>query len=507
MNPDLFTDEPAPTADLFTDEPAPQEKTVMGAVKNAGTDALGMVKGLGNLAVETMKHPIDTPVAVVKGIPHAIVEEGKRLGAGKLLTGDFSGAASQFGDALYEKPITTIMDVLPVAGAAGKGINAGMKALGIGGKVAEVGGIADELAQAGNLADDAARAGAGVADDAARGAAAAAPEAVPTGATFQETVHNLKNQVPEAAKKPLDEVQQYLTSKYGQAAKTPGVIENIGKTLEHKGRGMRLQEIGGTPGMGRSLRDRFGEKVVNDLADLAEKKGITKGFFNWQTGEQIKNLGKTSGRTVGAIRDIATKRGAVHNIDDLITKVRAELDPVYLTGSGSAQKRAYMQALDDLKASGAGASDLAKTLTAKNALIKKNRMMQPTGAPTDVYNAASRINNELVAKFLKPAEAEAYKEALKDFAASKVFDKMYGFTYGRDMFGRSRGGPWAPWNAVKDIGGRKITEKVFSNIGKKMQATPEAYRNPLALSDDVLDSIDQALDEIIHQMGKGDVQP
>lgn len=263
--------------------------------------------------------------------------------------------------------------------------------------------------------------------------------------------------------------------------------------------------MGGTPGMGRQLRDRFGEDFVNQLSDLSEAKGIGKGFFNWQTGQNIEKLMGESGKAVGTIREIAKKRGAIHNMDDLVGKIRAELDPKYLKGSGKSQQGAYLKALEDIKSSAPDVESLAETLTAKNKLVKKNRMMQPIGAPTDVYNMASRLNNELVNRFLKPAESELYRTSLRDFSASKIFDKMYGFTYGKDMFGRSTGGPWAPWNYVKDIGGRKLVEKVFSRVGKKMQRSPEAFKNPLALTDDVLDSVNEALDEIIEQMGKGSV--
>lgn len=444
-----------------------EEKSVSGFIHNVGEDAYDTLKGIASIGKGLMTHPVDTAVNVVTGIPKGIINEGKRIGVGELLTGHPINALEKFGEAAYEKPLTTAMDVLPAVGAAKKMFG--------GAKAVET---ASEASQA------AAKAGEAVKD-------------VPLGSTFQETVSNLKNKIP-------DEVSTYLESKYGKATGTPGVVENFGRALEKKGLGMRIKEIGGTPGQVRQLRDRFGEKVVDDLANLAEEKGITKGFFNFQTGNAIENLKGQSGKTIGAIRDIASKRGAIHNPNELVSKIKAELDPVYLSGSGSSQKGAYMKALQDIEKSGSSASDLAKTITDKNALIKKNRMMQPIGAPTEVYNTASRLNNELISKFLTPEEAELYKESLRDFSASRVFDKMYGFTYGRDMAGRSVGGPWAPMNFIKDVGGRKIMEKVFTKIGRTMQKEPGKFRNPMALTHDVLDAVDESLDEIMQQMGKGE---
>lgn len=516
---ELFTDEPAPEADLFTDEPAPQ-KSIRGFGENAFKDVTGTFKGMGKLAEGLVMHPIDTTVNTVKTLPGAIMNEGKRLGVGELLTGHPINAVEKFGNAFYDKPLTTILDVLPAAGAAGK-------AFGIGGKAAEVGGLADEAAQVaktgGSMVDDVARIAPeapkpiNLPDEAAQilksepvlepqmppsappGAPQAAEQAIPMGSTFQETVSNLGKQAKEAVKKPMDEVQAFVEDKYGRFAKKPSAIENAGKALEQKGRGMTLKEIGGTPGMARTLRDRFGEDVLNDLADLADKKGVTKGFFNWQTGNEIKNLMEESGSGVGAIRKMARERGALHNMSDLVNKIRAELDPIYLKGSGSAQKGAYMKALEDIKNAPNDPVSLAEVITEKNRFLKKNKLTQPIGAGTDVLNSASRLNNELIHKFLKPAESEAYKEALKDFSASKLFSKMYGHTYGRDMMGRS--GPSSIWNTVKDVGGRKIMEKVFKNVGRKMQNNPDYFKNATNLSSDVLDSIGNAVDEAIDQMG------
>jgi hypothetical protein len=150
MNSELFTDEPAPQApaDLFTDEPAPgtEPMTLAGFGKNVVSD----IKGLGTSALEAGRMAVDPlnisgairarsmePIKeapfknweMLKSIPKGIEEEGKRVGIGELATGHPIEAAKKFGRALYEKPVTTGMEVAPVAGMAGK-------ALGLGGKAA-----------------------------------------------------------------------------------------------------------------------------------------------------------------------------------------------------------------------------------------------------------------------------------------------------------------------------------------------------------------------------------
>lgn len=551
----------------WQNDPVVEEKTTMGAVKNLATDIKDTGKGLYEIAktanpVSMVTDPIgnfNKVKDIATGIPHGLMNEAKRIGGGELLGGNFSGAANKFGNALYDKPLTTTLDVLPLAGGAMKGIEAmrgvapvaegiesvapvaaeapatqgfrsaiklrGKTYTGEPGelhvdvirKIAEKEGIPeselyDTINKIGDQGftqgdkfltrEEASQAAGGVKGEAASMRAAGKMNDVPPSnipGIVDETVSALGNKAKQAVQGPLGEVEDFLSQKYGKAAKTPGAIQNLGKAFEQKGKGMTLKEIGGTPGMGRTLKDRFGQKAVEDLADLAEKRGITKGFFNFQTGNAIEKLMKESGQKVGAIREIASKRGAIHDPEMIVKQIRQELDPVYLKGSGTAQKKAYMNALEDIKNAPKDPVGLAKTITEKNAFLKKNKLTQPIGAGTDVLNTASRLNNELIANHLSPVELKAYQEALKDFSASKVYDKMYGYTYGRDMFGRS--GPASPINFIKDIGGRKILQKVFSRVGKRMQSSPESFGSPTELSSDVLDSISDALDEVIDQMG------
>jgi hypothetical protein len=294
----------------------------------------------------------------------------------------------------------------------------------------------------------------------------------------------------------------YMTKKYGQAQQTEGLTQNLGQALEQKGRGMRLKEIGASPGQVRHLRDRFGEEMVNDLADLAEKKGVTKGFFNFQTGKAIKNLDTVSGQQLGALRDLAVDRGATGHKAALIASIKEQLDPVYLKGgTASVHKGAYLKALKDLENSGDDAASIANTITNTNKFIAGEKLMLPLSATRKVMGLASKMNNGFIEKYLNPEEMALYNDNLTNVAAAKIFGKMYGFTYGRDMAGRT--GPGGIVNFLKDVGGRKIMEKVYSQTGRKMQAMTGGLPSPKALSADVLGAVDDALTEIIDQMGSG----
>ena len=541
MNEALFTDEPLPKQDLFTDEPSP-EKSVGGFVKNIGSDIVGTAKGLGNLAVQTLQHPIDTPIQVLSNLPKSIVEEGKRIGAGELLTGHPINAMNKFGNAMYEKPLTTTLDVLPAIGAAGKLLK-GMRG-------AEGATMAGEAAT--SLGDDALRAGNSIYDDIARVAPEAQPplqmpgeainilkespgsfpyiqnittkpppplqtldkasnifkepiptvnmageaatQSVPTGSTFQETVQNLKNKIPSEIKKPLDQVQEYLTGKYGQMASKPGIAQSLGDYFTRKAQGMRLKEMGASPMQIRKLVDRYGEDKLLALSDIAKEKGITNPMMGYKVGKRIEELSDTSGKTIGGLRKIATQRGAVHNMDNFVQRIRSQLEPVYKSGMRSGEKNSFNKALAELKKTNPTPDAIAKKITEMNRYASENKMVQTGGAYTDVANAASKLNNELISKVLSPKELEAYHTALTDFGAAEAFKKFYGYKVGRELAGRT--GPSGIWNKFMDVAGNKFIERGSERLGQILKTNPEMIKNPRALLKEVIDQISGTIDEV-----------
>jgi hypothetical protein len=209
-------------------------------------------------------------------------------------------------------------------------------------------------------------------------------------------------------------------------------------------------------------------------------------------------MGK-SGEDIGAIRDLAKERGAKHNPNALVDKIKQELDSKYLgKGTASKQKGVYLKLLEDVKSAANDPAKLADKITELRREVAENKMIMAPGATRDVTRIASKINNDLIKKNLKPMEAELYEDALKKFSASKIFDKMYGFTFGRNYAGRT--GPSGVWNTIKDIGGGKIMEKMFTKVGKSMQNTPETFKSPKGFTSEILDAVDSSLDEIIEQM-------
>lgn len=504
---DLFTDEPLPEEDLFTDEPAPAPKSVGGFASNAVEDVKGIASGLGGFAKKAVtQNPIQTGMEAVTAIPEGIWGEVKRLGGKDLMQGNFKEAGSKFIEGAYEKPVTTALDILPAVAGVKK--LAGMRGAA---PVAEAAGVADDVArQAPSMVDDVVRQAPeapsplNLGDEAADILKAQPKPPLPEAAPSQSSFAGIKEKLPNSVKGPLDEVESFVNEKYGKMASNPKWNETLGDMAIRKAQAMRIQEIGFTPGQVRKLIEKKGEDWVRSMADYAEEKGVTKPVVGYQIGKQIEKLEKNSERMIGGIRDIASKRGAVHNPDHLINQIRAKLDDKYLKGgSASSEKGNYLKALQDIKNGGSSADDVARTATGINRYGTKNQMVQKKGALSDVANEVSRINNELIAKHLSPQEFAAYQEALKEFGAAQVFKRGRSFSASRELAGRAGVGGF--WRNLKqgtmDIGGGKVMEKFYDSFGRRLKTNPKTASSIGDLTGDALQELLSALDETIDELG------
>lgn len=321
----------------------------------------------------------------------------------------------------------------------------------------------------------------------------------PEASSFSKLADQVKGKIPKEVAEPMDQVSDYLQKQYGKVSEKPGFANTIGELLTRKAQGMRLKEMGISPGQARKIVEKYGENKLFELSDLARDKGITEPVLGYKVGRKIEELKSNSGNDIGQIRKTAASRGAIHNPEMLVKSIQAELDPVYLgKGVNSGQKGAYLKALQDIKSAASDPETLAKKITNLNDYASKNKLTQTTGAISDVANAASRANNNLIKKVLTPAEADNYSAALKDYAASKLFKKFYGFKVGRELAGRSGVGGMIKnmYQWGMDTFGNKFVENVSDGVGNALKKNPGMVKNPKMLMDEVLNQMSDTLDEI-----------
>lgn len=503
--------ESTPSSKLAYDDES--GKSVGGFVKNIGSDVINTAKGVGNLAVNLAKHPIDTPIAVAKHLPGALIEEGKRIGLGGeggLLNKEFPyihpiDATQKFGGAFYDKPLTTALDVLPAIGTAGK-------ALGIGGEAAKGAEIAGE---AGNLAEDFSR----MANKAPRpielpGEASqilkepitpppgVAEQAIPTGSTFQETVSNLKNKIPGEVKEPLKQVGDYLNSKYGQIAQKPGWGQTLGSYANEHAQNMALKTAGFSPAQIRKI----GIPESRALGDLMLERGMVSGKVGPQGLERMVNEAHgVAGNTIGGIRKIATQRGAIHDMDQVVNAIKTKLDPVYTQGLKAGEKGSYMKALAELKRTEPTADAVSKKISELFSESKKmDRLKQPSGATADVARELRDINEGLIKKKLSPKEIDTYEKSLDEYGAMTQIKE--GLKRRNSMEAGGRLGPGAGLSRMMiqkflDSVGYRTEAQIAKKLSGWIKEHPEAASSPKALFQKYIDEAAEAVDEM------GDVNP
>lgn len=403
-----------------------EPKSIGGFAKNAIQDVKDTGVGLGHLARNFVAHPVDTTVETVKNVPGALIEEGKRIGAGELLTGHPIKAGEKFLEAGYEKPLTTAFDVMGAEGALKGGMGLLKNGLRVGAE------IAPEVAKAAETT--------------------AAPS------SLGEIGSKIKNAVPKEAVAPLEEVKNYVSSKYGKMAEKPGWSDTLAEYLTRHSQNMSLKNLGASPYQFQQL----GAEPARALGKFALEKDITSPFVGEIGMEQkVAKIADEAGSKIGAARKLADSRGGAHDINHVIETVRNELDPIYLKGIESGQKGSYMKALDELKRANPTHEGLAGAVTKLNSsATSAKRLKQADSAISDVANRVSRYNNESISKFLKPSEVEEYHNALKEYGASKKINQFLARKESREATGRM--GPGG--------GLRHLSQNFLDSIGYKAQA-------------------------------------
>lgn len=533
----MFVDTPAPEAGLFTDEPAPEGKSLSGFGQNLWQDVKGTAQGAGNLVKGLVDNPVDTVTNTVKGLPSAVMNEGKRIGIGELLTGHPVNAVEKFGQAAYDKPLTTGLDVLPAAGAAGK-------MLGIGGKGVAAANLGEEAANLGKSAVEAAPKASAL-EEIAAGSKTGDPHALfaytdkfgpggaernvynvfgdpehpaikergwgssvskedldaagipitgkQAGSKFNPIEENSSRETipPTPEQDPLKAVNDFVTQKYGKAAAQPGWSEKVANYLKNEAADLRGKDIGLMPGQIKSMGPGIqGLEKAEALMDYAGEKGYFRpGLTDVQRKAMIKSTLENSGQQVGAIRELADKRGAP-DIAGIKAQVQAQLTKDYGIDA-PAEIEKVLAKIDKATPTFSGLSDLATDLNKSKTAMQK--MSQHPGPTTDAANIVSRLNNDAIRTKLNPQESDLYTQSLRDFGAHKKLEQAISAAGRKGMAGRG-GAVGSLTNRilqnVLDRGGYRMAGNIANRTGKAILSDPSKVK-----------TLPQFFEELAHHAG------
>ena len=455
--------------------------------KNLWEDVKSIPAGLGQFAKTALtQNPIKT---FTKDIPNALSAEFNRLGGQELLSGEYGDALNQFAKAGYEKPLTTALDISGAVEAP-FGIAKGLSGLKRTAPIAEAAPLAEKIAPLEKVAETT-KAPIEPIAKVPKTAPGVPPKPV---APFEDVISSMKKAVPEAVKKPAEEVAGYLTEKYGDKPLNKGTI---GPYIEKNARNMTMKTLGASPGQIRKI----GIEKAQKLADYAQEKGIV----NYKTGDigagqKVDKIHQDSGQVIGDMRGMVAERGAVHDPVKLIQDIHSKIGKEYESGLHSGEQNSYLKALQEVYNTPPTPDAIAKTIT-KLFQESKNmdRLKQPSGAMADVARELRTKNEAIMSKYLDPTEQKLYHNALEDFGATTQIKEFMKRKESTEMGGRLPPGMGLTRAALQktlDVVGYRGMAQLQHNVAKWIKSNPKATVTPRELFRKYVDEAVEAIDDI-----------
>lgn len=464
---------PAPATSAWqppeTDQVVPtgnqSEKSLSGLAHNAMTDAGNIVSSTANLAGNMVAHPIDTTKQVVQGLPAGLKAWAQELGIPEAMHGKFMDALKTFGNSAYEKPVSRALDVASVAMPA-------LKASGVL-KGVDAAAMADKAAEVGNAASKAAD------------------------ARWTRAVGGTINNATELTRElgPIKGPEEF--GRLGRLARNEGIV---------------------TP--------------LNGVDSQAQK---------------IAEMNAAAGKDVGDLRAAADLHGEAPKVGDLMNRIRGDVGPKYTpdisTETGdfdrALNKVQKLQPMDTLEPSEELAghmekpgatyedfrrmqedpnyvpeidvqkptthSEIAKVATELNAdAATKAKLLQASGATTDVANALARLNDESIMKALTPEQGAAYQKALQRFSDSKKLETMIGQKAGYEA-GASRNRISNNLiNRFQQRFGYQLTAEGLDRIAAVLKTNPEKFGKYASVLNAAMVGGPAALATTVHLLSQND---
>lgn len=498
-----------------------EEKSLAGFGSNLMTDVKDTASGLGHLVQGIAEHPVDTVVGTAKQLPSALVNEGKRVGIGELLTGHPINAMNKLGNAFYDKPLTTGLEVIP---AAGEALDA-LKLASGGSRAAEIAAAASKEIPA--AAEKAAtelvpiEGGTGVTGRSAIGGFPEVPPAAPTpvpppppapvapaaGAAAAPATDLLGSMAKKGAG-ALDEVNNYISSKYGQAAAKPGWPTRVAEYLQEEARKLGSKDLGLQGNQIRQMGEGFhGIKKAEALVDYAREQGyFNPGLTDLARKKLIETTLDKAGKSVGAIRDIAGTRGTPP-IADMFETLKNHLTEQYGIKAPSEVKKVLAQVKRDMEKNPTF-SGVAEISTDLNKELRNVRSMgRHVGPNTDAADILSRMNNDAIRGLLNEQEAEMYTKSLRDFGAHKKLEKAVAGSERRELAARSnqRGILGRLWQEGLDRGGYRVGGNIADRTAKAILKEPGKVSTLPKFFEELVHQADDVVDDAIHGMAHGGI--
>lgn len=309
----------------------------------------------------------------------------------------------------------------------------------------------------------------------------------------------------EVTKDPLQDVKDYINSKYQNVASKPGIAQRMAKLLDAESTNLGAKDLGLMGRQIQSMGEGFqGLEKAKQLVNYAREKGyFDPTLTDVARKDLIQTNMDTAGKQLGALRDLASKRGQPP-IEEIRNTLQTQLTDKYGIDAPNEINKVLAKFDKKVKADPTfkGLADLATELNKDKTSVKA--MAQHPGPTTDGANIVSRINNDAARKFFNPQENDLYTQSLRDFGANKKLEQATAAASRRNMSARSnqRGILGRLYQEALDRGGYRIGGNIANKTAQAVLKNPKIQTLP-QFFEELGHQSDDALDETINGMAYG----
>lgn len=306
---------------------------------------------------------------------------------------------------------------------------------------------------------------------------------------------------------PLQDVKDWMASKGQKFAQKPGIVQKIGNYLDEESAKLGGKDIGLQLGQVKSMGPGFqGLEKGKALVSYAREKGyLDPSLSDTSRRTMVEQNMNKAGEQLGALRDIADKRGAPP-VEDMRNQLKTQLEDKFgIDAPGEVNK---VLAKFDKAAKTPTFSKMAKLATDLHAeATPATKMGLHPGPTTEGANILARMNNDATRATFNTEEGKMFTDSLRDFGAHKKLEQALSAGGRKALVGR--GAPGSATNRLiqegLDRGGYRLGGNIASKVAGWTKANPKATLPQFF--EELAHQSDQSVDEAIQGMSKGGVVP
>jgi hypothetical protein len=306
---------------------------------------------------------------------------------------------------------------------------------------------------------------------------------------------------------PLQDVKDWMASKGQKFAQKPGIVQKIGNYLDEESAKLGGKDIGLQLGQVKSMGPGFeGLEKGKALVSYAREKGyLDPSLSDTSRRTMVEQNMNKAGEQLGALRDIADKRGAPP-VAAMRDQLKAQLEDKFgIDAPGEVNK---VLAKFDKAAQTPTFSKMAKLATDLHAeATPATKMGLHPGPTTEGANILARMNNDATRATFNTEEGKMFTDSLRDFGAHKKLEQALAAGGRKALVGR--GAPGSATNRLiqegLDRGGYRLGGNIANKVAGWTKANPKATLPQFF--EELAHQSDQSVDDAIQGFSKGGVVP